>query len=731
MRRILVLFIPFGFYLSTLCPNLYWGDSGEFIANSYVLGIPHSPGYPLYILTGKLFALIPLGSIGFRVNLVSAFFGALTVFLVYLITLKVLNLIASDDEGVEGISGIRPSFMGGIFSAFVVAFSYSHWSQSVVAEVYTLNAFLFSLMLYIFLISWKRKPSPSTAHDNRNISNSSNIFLLSFIVGVGFSNHQSIILSTPIFLLFFLLANRHSFFEPRRVFLTSVFFLLGISIYIYLPIRSMQNPPLNWGNPQYLSNFIEVFLRRDYGGLNPSNLSWEGILYTLGTFDPLYEFTIPLICILAFGLTWFLKKKERQPLFLFLSGLFIINLLGMATIMVTNLEPWAFTRIPLIGKFFLIPYMIFALWCGIGFYAVYEGISQARSSRIRYAYPGRYLILILGVALIANLILGHYRDNDKSRHYYANNFGQYLLKSIKQVGVIFSINDNYINALDYFQNVGARRPDIVHINRAGLKQIDYLHQIRKDYPQLNVPLKKTSGTSLKNTFIKEVVEKYSQSYPLYWVPHNDNKKVSKRLVSEGVIFRVSDETGVDAAREREFENRLIRFYNSEARKEDPSYLDDYTIRAYSEIFLRLGLHYFEKGMFRKAVEEFKRVVIINPFFEGGHNNLGISLAKLGRRDLARRELQEAISINPLSPKVNSNMAIYHMQGGNFDEAIRYFNRSLKLKPQNPEAYNDQGYCYVQKGLFSEARMAWEKALKINPNFIEVQRNLRHLTELGY
>ena len=724
MNRILILLIPFALYLKTLCPNLYWGDSGEFISVSHVLGIAHPPGYPLYVLIGKLFTLIPVGSIGFRVNIVSALFGALTVFMVYLLSVKLLDLTAPDEGEREGTPRLRPSFIGGAFSAIVFAFSFSHWSQSVVAEVYTLNAFFFSLMIYICLIWW----------EGRNLhSNPANLFLLSFILGLGFSNHQSIVLSAPICLLFFITAKPLSIFNVKNILLSSLFFLLGMSVYTYLPIRSRQNPPLDWGNPENLSSFLDVFLRREYGGMDALNLSWEGILYTLATFDPLYEFTVPFICILAFSLIWFLTRKGRRPLFLFLFGLFSINLLGMVAIMVTNLEPWSFTRIPLIGKFFLIPYIIFAILCGIGFYALFKAISSDRWSIIKYnsQNPGRYLVLVIGIVLIANLIIKHYKGNDKSYNYYANSFGQHLLDSIEKDGVIFSICDNYVNALKHFQNVEKRRPDIVHISRAGLKQIEYIRQLGRDYPHLNVPIIKTTSRSYEDTFIKKVVENNSRLYPLYLIPHTDNIKLSKRLISEGVIFRISDKTEADTAGEMGFENRIIRFYNSELSKNNLSYFDDYTICAYSEIFLKRGLHYSEKGMFQKSVKEFKRVAKINPFFPGGHNNLGISLAKTGKRSLAKTELQESISLNPLNPKANSNMGICYMKEGNFNEAIFYFNRSLKFAPRSPEVYNNLGYCYVQKSLYYEARGVWEKALKINPNLKQVQKNLQRLTELGY
>jgi len=88
--------IPFLLYVRTLAPTVhamastdrttvYGLDSAELAAGAYTLGIVHAPGYPLYLLLGKAFSYLPFGDIAYRLNLMSAFFGALTVGLIYLI----------------------------------------------------------------------------------------------------------------------------------------------------------------------------------------------------------------------------------------------------------------------------------------------------------------------------------------------------------------------------------------------------------------------------------------------------------------------------------------------------------------------------------------------------------------------------------------------------------------------------------------------------------------------
>ncbi len=83
-----VFFFSLAVYTLTMTPSVPFWDSGEFIAVSHILGIPHAPGTPLYVLIGRVFSLIPIGTIAQRVNWFSALSSAVTVLFMYLITVK-------------------------------------------------------------------------------------------------------------------------------------------------------------------------------------------------------------------------------------------------------------------------------------------------------------------------------------------------------------------------------------------------------------------------------------------------------------------------------------------------------------------------------------------------------------------------------------------------------------------------------------------------------------------
>ena len=72
LLTILSFFFPLLVYVLTMAPTTSFWDCGEFISTSYILGVPHPPGSPFYLLLGNVFSSIPFFSdIGARVNLIS------------------------------------------------------------------------------------------------------------------------------------------------------------------------------------------------------------------------------------------------------------------------------------------------------------------------------------------------------------------------------------------------------------------------------------------------------------------------------------------------------------------------------------------------------------------------------------------------------------------------------------------------------------------------------------
>ncbi|MBK7368759.1 MAG: DUF2723 domain-containing protein [Candidatus Eisenbacteria bacterium] len=117
-------------YATGAAPTVLEGDSGELQAVALAGGVAHSSGYPLFCLVSRVFALLP-GDPAFRINLMSAFFGAAGV---------ATLVLAAMELGVSGAAAL-----GG---AIVFGAGFSWWSASLRAEVYTLS-------LFVMLLAWR------------------------------------------------------------------------------------------------------------------------------------------------------------------------------------------------------------------------------------------------------------------------------------------------------------------------------------------------------------------------------------------------------------------------------------------------------------------------------------------------------------------------------------------------------------------------------------------------
>ena len=97
----LSFFLPFLLYFQTMAPTVSLWDCGEFIATSIIMGIPHPPGTPLYLIIGNFFSQIPiLSDLGARVNLISVIASALSIMLLYMIIVYLIEKINKKESKV-------------------------------------------------------------------------------------------------------------------------------------------------------------------------------------------------------------------------------------------------------------------------------------------------------------------------------------------------------------------------------------------------------------------------------------------------------------------------------------------------------------------------------------------------------------------------------------------------------------------------------------------------------
>lgn len=226
--------IALAVYASTMCPGLAGiGDTPKFQFVGAVLGTPHSPGYPLYTLLSWLFAQLPVGSVAFRMNLLSAVAGSLATGLMAGVLLEL---------------GCRPivAFAG----AAAIAFGRVFWSQAVLAEVYTVNAALFSAAV-LFLLRWEHTKAFKYL-----------VWALAMF-SAGLAHHLTLAMTAPAMLVFALLCDRR-IVTWRSVRAAAIACAAGFASYLLLWVRTWQHAPFLEVRANTLSDLIGIITARQF-----------------------------------------------------------------------------------------------------------------------------------------------------------------------------------------------------------------------------------------------------------------------------------------------------------------------------------------------------------------------------------------------------------------------------------------------------------------------------------
>ncbi len=304
---VIAAFVSGVVYFYTAQPNVGLLDSGEFITAAQHFGVPHPTGYPLWTLLAWLFQLIlPLGNAAWEVNLFSGFCGALAVGVTTLLASSMLrwmmpNWSKKGREASSVAAGVIAASFGLLF-----AFSFSFWTQAVIAEVYTLHGLLVGLF-FASLYWWVRRPE-------RDVP----ILMTFFTFALCMSNHHLTLALAPLPLLVPLLIRREVFWDVfvasalsasivylgfawlsndattwhtamrffyfamtgvivllvlkwqrtdvRLIFLVPLAVILGLLPYAYMSIASATNPPMNWGYTRTAAGFFYSINRTQYSG---------------------------------------------------------------------------------------------------------------------------------------------------------------------------------------------------------------------------------------------------------------------------------------------------------------------------------------------------------------------------------------------------------------------------------------------------------------------------------
>lgn len=506
-----IIVVPLAVYVKTLAPSITWShngaDGGDLIAATATLGIPHPTGYPTYVLLGRLFLLIPWGDRAHRLNLMSAVFAALAVALLYLVVLRTFRLFKS------GELGLTERLVAGA-SSLAFAFSPLFWSQALITEVYTLNAFFVALTIYLVL-RWVEEPRIKI------------LSTAAFVCGLGAGNHLTILLVAPALLLI-LVPGRHDMPSSVEALMAIVFpFVLGLSVYLYVPLRAAYDPPVNWGNPDTLRGFLWLVLgklyRRYFFALPlryvPSRLSaWSSLL--------IQQFGWWGLMLGLIG-CWSLWQRARNVA-LFSCALFL------------GYSVYAIGYNTADSQVYLIPvFLLFALWLGWGTDFFLTGLGQLISPKSTLL---RVLPLCLVLAIPVPSLVDNFSSLDLSSDHTAREYGLEALAAVEPEAILISGTDPRTFTLWYFRYAEGKRPDVAVVDGELLRYEWYRSNVGWLHTDIALPVRAgRSGDQEAESLPSHVfalIEQNHDRYPIYVTDPDSQMRNRYRLSQEGPVYRV-------------------------------------------------------------------------------------------------------------------------------------------------------------------------------------------------
>ncbi|RLG23822.1 hypothetical protein DRN85_08650 [Methanosarcinales archaeon] len=673
-----LFFGPSILYLTTVCPNMYWRDAPEFEAVAYQLGIAHPAGSPLYTLITKIFTFLPFGNIAFKVNLASAFFGALLILLTFFLITECLEfLFPSKDKTLLLLSStIATSFY---------AVSNSLWYNSIMAEVYTLqNCFIVSIAICLLKGLKKKEKLPF-------------LYTGAFLFGLSTGAHIIMILYIPALLLFlWLFFRKHLPLSQLGIII--MFVILGASVYLYLPVRSSVDPYYDWGNPEKAKNFItHVTDRKD--AKRHFFFSAEKFTKTLKKYCRYYfeDFNVLGLILGLTGIITFLRKNPK--LFLALGAFFFS-------------QWWFFIRYWPWSSAFIPTFLFFTVGIGTGIYLIiqygYKISKEYTGVTHRHHFLSGAMVTLCGVQIFF-LALVHWQSNNRGNYWSPYEFFKYLYEQMDFKGVL--ANSIYYFGTSYLQQCENYRLDITNLFLSEVFEPKHFNTITSDrYPLIKVP--KKEGAKIGEAIINANITNHS----FYWDPTSINiHLVQKNLDPYGLLFRVTPSPHpITPEVKKQHSEKIQRFFNKYTQI-FYQYNDSEENLLYYLILDKLGDFFYKRNEYPITIAHFLIANHLMPRSVHILNSLGSCWASMGNYAKAKAYFEKALSIKPNYIPTLQNLGQLYFDTGKYSLSICYFQQILKKEPENVAAYFHLGLCYYKLGKFKKSKQCFSKVIALGPD----------------
>ncbi|MFH1279699.1 MAG: DUF2723 domain-containing protein [Candidatus Eisenbacteria bacterium] len=692
-------------YAVTLAPSVSFWDSGEFIAASYGLAVPHPPGTPLYVLIGRIFSLVPFLDVPVRVNLLSAVPGAFASFFLSLALLSIGRRFPGW-IGADGTDRWRLRIGAGAGALFAGLGS-TCWTNATEAEVYALSLLVIAVSLWLIL-RWDRRGGATVGRRP--------LIFIAYLLSLSIGIHLGTYLALPAFTLFVLLVDRRALLDTRLLALLAFVTLLGLTVHFYLPVRSHLNPSIDEANPETRQAFLDFLLRKQYKPNNPlaRQASWTFQLNMYWVyFQEQYGRWLPLLGLVGAGLHY---RKEKKTFALYGTLILITSLFLVFYMNFTDSE------VRERDYFFAPSFFLWGGWMGFGITAIL-GAVRAGSKRLSIPEKPAFaaaaaLLLALPVSVAAMHFHSHDRRGDLVAHDYAWN----ILESLGRDAIIFTNGDNDTFPLWSLQEVEGVRKDVRVVNLALLNTPWYIWQLKHLDPKVPVGYSDEEIEELrafrtregeiiyvKDLAIRDIARTNGWGRPIYFavtVADLMGLDKEKRLRLEGLVFRlVPDQQEILVDVEKSEEN-LWRRYRYRGILDESGELD------------------------RKVAHDTNQQRLIGNY-SAAFSRLAIQLRNEGRYEDAIRAMQMAGKISPGYPVYEALMGPLYVEAERWEEAEAFFTRQLEEGPESLPPYLGLAYIREREGRGEDAETLYRRGIGVAPNEREGYLRLcRHLMMSG-
>jgi tetratricopeptide (TPR) repeat protein len=732
-------------YVGTMEPSSPFWDSGEFIASAYILGIPHAPCTPLYVLVGRVFTVLPLPfSIAGRVNFISALTAALGVLFVYLLAVRLLDAILGRSRTtLDTVIKLAGALVGSLF----LAFSHTYWINAIEAEVYALSAFFMGFILWLSL-KWAENPTGGKAVGY--------IYLLFYLLALSVGFHLgTVLVFSGIFCLvlmtkpktftnfeFFIACGglaifmadatiyRHGGFTlgVLVVFLSvlawytyakkSMFalactglFALGLSVHLFLLIRAGHDPIINEGDPSTWKSLYFALRREQYPPPNvlirKADFGFQ-LKHFNGYFQQQFQmFTAYLgqlnvgsVVPLALGIWGIVDHyTKHRKTFVMLGVILLVMSLGLVVYL-----NFSDSEVRERDYFYSPVFYFFAVFIAIGAGSV---LSEIRNLAARRNMTGTLPVAVpvaVFLALPFFTLANHHFSHDRSKNYICQKYARNMLVGLEPNAILYTNGDNDTFPLWYIQEVEKYRRDVRVVNLSLLNTPWYIEQLRDLEPKIAIswtneeierlrPIETKDGWVLiRDIAVQHILKNNSKNRPMYFavtIPPETFAPYREFLEMEGLAFRVVPRKGKNLVNVEKLEDNIWNKFDyggildKDRKRDDSLYREEYVRRLIQNYAAAFTQLGFEKGR--------------RDDFEGAVKNLNV-----------------ALEITPDLDPALLWLGWYKLEAGDTAGAVRFYKDEIERRPRNAELLYRLAGVYERIGHLDSALVAVDELIRRDP-----------------